>query len=85
MGGRGLKYIYLTPPSPAKESLPAWGAWIEISAASLQLDFKRSLPAWGAWIEITMEEWNVPCPSWSLPAWGAWIEIHSTGVNRRMM
>ena len=33
-------------------SLPAWGAWIEISINSLGTAQDASLPAWGAWIEI---------------------------------
>ncbi len=34
-------------------SLPAWGAWIEMSSAlQSALIVQSSLPAWGAWIEI---------------------------------
>ena len=33
-------------------SLPAWGAWIEMSAYDLSQKAEMSLPAWGAWIEI---------------------------------
>ena len=51
-GERGLKYwlkpILLNPG----QSLPAWGAWIEIKEAQLLKKALTSLPAWGAWIEI---------------------------------
>ena len=33
-------------------SLPAWGAWIEISVLMSPVVSMPSLPAWGAWIEI---------------------------------
>ena len=50
-GERGLKSDF-DILDEADESLPAWGAWIEI--AELQwIEMKRSsLPAWGAWIEM---------------------------------
>ena len=35
------------------QSLPAWGAWIEMMSEFEQnRRQKESLPAWGAWIEI---------------------------------
>ena len=35
------------------ESLPAWGAWVEIFLQGYGGDIQRlSLPAWGAWVEI---------------------------------
>ena len=34
------------------ESLPAWGAWIEIDLGDDGDALRESLPAWGAWIEI---------------------------------
>ena len=40
----------MTPKECA--SLPAWGAWIEISFARIFLMYSSSLPAWGAWIEM---------------------------------
>ena len=55
-------------------SLPARGAWIEISNPQRPSHTSGSLPARGAWIEITQQTINMP-PSKSLPARGAWIEI----------
>ena len=34
------------------QSLPAWGAWIEIRSSAIYGSSTTSLPAWGAWIEI---------------------------------
>ena len=34
------------------QSLPAWGAWVEIDAACQVFRRAQSLPAWGAWVEI---------------------------------
>ena len=34
------------------QSLPAWGAWIEIIVSGRLHRLHGSLPAWGAWIEI---------------------------------
>ena len=34
------------------KSLPAWGAWIEITIIHSCTLSRPSLPAWGAWIEI---------------------------------
>ena len=35
------------------QSLPAWGAWVEIYQFTFVDLLTRSLPAWGAWVEIT--------------------------------
>ena len=76
-GERGLK-CYTTPPDSAdRRSLPARGAWIEISfphsASVIQLP---SLPARGAWIEINPQHIKKGRKK-SLPARGAWIEMYS--------
>ena len=34
------------------QSLPAWGAWVEIGIAAKFGTTYQSLPAWGAWVEI---------------------------------
>ena len=34
------------------QSLPAWGAWVEMIKKEDCLDLPESLPAWGAWVEI---------------------------------
>ena len=70
----------LDPDRPL--SLPAWGAWIEISSLSPQLIAAMSLPAWGAWIEIRRKR-NERTDQGSLPAWGAWIEIWPTLIKSR--
>ena len=73
-----MKFRSMESEGTGVESLPAWGAWIEIVEI---LPLKRnhwSLPAWGAWIEILMETVGVGLIQ-SLPAWGAWIEIWLLG------
>ena len=39
-------------PFIKNESLPVWGAWIEINIDLDYQDSVMSLPVWGAWIEI---------------------------------
>ena len=57
-----------------KQSLPAWGVWIEIKFNSKTLRPIMSLPAWGVWIEMSKSPaGNLAVQS--LPAWGVWIEI----------
>ena len=34
------------------QSLPAWGAWVEIQGLFGLAMPEESLPAWGAWVEI---------------------------------
>ncbi len=34
------------------QSLPAWGAWVEIIINFDVFQDPESLPAWGAWVEI---------------------------------
>ena len=56
------------------QSLPAWGAWVEINIIAQDQPTVLSLPAWGAWVEISsFAVWF--SPSVSLPAWGAWVEM----------
>ena len=67
----------LSPPALVFQpilSLPARGAWIEMSGVGVMAHEGTSLPARGAWIEIkrTPEENGIKL---SLPARGAWIEI----------
>ena len=62
-------------------SLPARGAWIEISQFFVSLAGSASLPARGAWIEITNPFGLIDSPLLSLPARGAWIEIDIEAVN----
>ena len=58
------------------QSLPAWGAWIEMMSEFEQnRRQKESLPAWGAWIEILFPPFSITTGVSSLPAWGAWIEM----------
>ena len=47
-----MKFISFISHFKQGESLPAWGAWIEIFEGILSLKPCMSLPAWGAWIEI---------------------------------
>ena len=74
-GERGLKWRRGVKCKPAYESLPARGAWIEMSDDGVTgYGTPGSLPARGAWIEIAF----LPgCATFfvSLPARGAWIEI----------
>ena len=51
-GERGLKYENWYTVYMNAESLPARGAWIEISLQRKLILGIRSLPARGAWIEI---------------------------------
>ncbi len=53
-GERGLKFCLLPTLLSYVLSLPAWGAWIEITAPRRRRPAGRSLPAWGAWIEISL-------------------------------
>ena len=77
-GERGLKLhdVVFDGNNDAK-SLPARGAWIEISCAAATSRSHLSLPARGAWIEINGQavsfDYGVPT---SLPARGAWIEMY---------
>ena len=65
------------------ESLPAWGAWIEILPNVPDfMSAGTSLPAWGAWIEIERMKLHNPMKK-SLPAWGAWIEIYAFAHNKQ--
>ena len=65
-----------------RKSLPARGAWIEISALRGWLyRASVSLPARGAWIEIPYDLIPSGRPRRSLPARGAWIEIEEERVN----
>ena len=59
-----------------EKSLPARGAWIEMSGAFVLNLTIESLPARGAWIEISAEP-VMTSNEVSLPARGAWIEIGS--------
>ena len=82
-GERGLKFVQNDIEREIVESLPAWGAWIEIKRIASVVDAKyKSLPAWGAWIEIAeLHEWLCRMCK-SLPAWGAWIEIPDARLQR---
>ncbi len=51
-GERGLKSTLPTGILVNAESLPAWGAWIEITYGPSSASKRLSLPAWGAWIEM---------------------------------
>ena len=52
-GERGLKSTpEVLPVTPAAESLPVRGAWIEMLADKLGGKYITSLPVRGAWIEI---------------------------------
>ena len=51
-GERGLKYAVLTAQTELRPSLPARGAWIEMSVDHNPRSSIQSLPARGAWIEI---------------------------------
>ena len=51
-GECGLKYRNGVRPWLFRESLPAWGVWIEICGSPHHFHGRRSLPAWGVWIEI---------------------------------
>ena len=52
-GERGLKYSIPSSPSSGLLSLPARGAWIEITLSNLSItQSAQSLPARGAWIEM---------------------------------
>jgi len=51
-GGRGLKYFQaMLPAGGYQQSLPVWGAWIEIVSDRIY-PINLSLPVLGAWIEI---------------------------------
>ena len=77
-GGRGLKSESILPYVRTVSSLPARGAWIEISALRGWLyRASVSLPARGAWIEMLCIH-SCMSASQSLPARGAWIEILAT-------
>ena len=39
------------------QSLPAWGAWVEILSSGNVGGTLMSLPAWGAWVEIDYEDY----------------------------
>ena len=74
-GERGLKFSQVGQELPELASLPARGAWIEISVSSLHMLHKApSLPARGAWIEIRCAL-PIALGVKSLPARGAWIEM----------
>ena len=67
--------------SPGR-SLPARGAWIEISTLAKRPLNITSLPARGAWIEMRPAQCSAPRQHQSLPARGAWIEISvPTGMS----
>ena len=85
-GERGLKWLFINHSSIGTGSLPAWGAWIEISSGGGSAAVASSLPAWGAWIEIQDRGYGLKKLA-SLPAWGAWIEISSVKPSsfRRMV
>ena len=57
------------------QSLPAWGAWVEISAnaAAAAANGGRS-PHGERGLKFSWENGKT-APSASLPAWGAWVEI----------
>ena len=57
------------------ESLPARGAWIEITVYGWVDTADMSLPARGAWIEMSIAWLDAHVVEGSLPARGAWIEI----------
>ena len=65
-------------------SLPARGAWIEISVALKNWLTMQSLPARGAWIEILYAV-NHREPARSLPARGAWIEIRKDNAVSQLI
>ena len=70
-------------------SLPVRGAWIEMSAAILNLRSTWSLPVRGAWIEIK-DLYDFFCKTVSLPVRGAWIEMpinraHIGSTSRRSL
>ncbi len=51
-----MKYQNAEAHQKTDESLPAWGAWIEIFLLyQWGVWVTPSLPAWGAWIEITFK------------------------------
>ena len=56
------------------QSLPVWGAWIEMIYYIIDKIINTSLPVWGAWIEILNVQ-LLEISLMSLPVWGAWIEI----------
>jgi len=70
-----LKYFKLINCFLPIMSLPARGAWIEISISIRPLALLLSLPARGAWIEIGYKKISARTIKSSLPARGAWIEI----------
>ena len=77
-GMRGLKLLEEIEKEKARQSHPAWDAWIEIGSA-YRLKFKdcRSHPAWDAWIEMLVAACISDVLCRSHPAWDAWIEIGS--------
>ena len=63
---RNIKYAILSLCD--YQSLPAWGAWIEIPGGwDLENRSAASLPAWGAWIEIDMPENMLQTPQGRSP------------------
>jgi predicted RNA-binding protein YlxR (DUF448 family) len=81
-GERGLKLtVSMFADWLIDASLPARGAWIEITARVTEDNEKKSLPARGAWIEMTAIRMRRSRRS-SLPARGAWIEILYPTVTR---
>ena len=66
-------------------SLPARGAWIEISVIVKTISAQTSLPARGAWIEMPMRDIASVSRYASLPARGAWIEITMSKPNEHWL
>ena len=58
-GERGLKLDHAQNLLIGVGSLPARGAWIEISVVYTPIREPSSLPARGAWIEIVMRRGSV--------------------------
>ena len=73
------------------QSLPAWGAWVEMMFLMTSCLDTKSLPAWGAWVEIRPRyladhPWprRSPHGERGLKFFGSMQRVHTSRVAPRM-